>query len=293
MNLIVKNMLAAYKCHSTRDYENALKEIIQEIALLGLWRAKFFEHAAFYGGTALRILYGLDRFSEDLDFSLLKPNNHFSLNAYTHAIAEELNSLGINASVDKKIKSQSSNIESAFIKANTLVNRISINAASKLTRGLHKEQLLTIKLEVDIDPPSDFKTETKFLLQPIPFSVLSYQKPDLFAGKIHALLCRPWVNRVKGRDWYDFIWYISHNIPVNSDHLKARLVQTQAWLADRPLERLDIIHLLQEKVMKIDFQQAKNEVKPFVRDPDSLQVWSSEFFLEVINRLTVYKEYTI
>ncbi len=287
MNKIIEQMLTPYQCQSTQDYENALKEIIQEITLLGLWRAKFFEHAAFYGGTALRILYGLDRFSEDLDFSLLIPNPHFSLASYTHAIEEELNSLGIQASVNSKIKSQTSSIDSAFIKANTLINMINISAADQLTRAFHKEALLTIKLEVDIDPPPDFNTESKVLLRPIPFSVLTYQSADLFAGKIHALLCRKWKNRVKGRDWYDFIWYISQKIPVHAQHLKARLVQTQAWPLNKTLDRNEIIALLTTKIMQVDFVQAGNEVKPFTRDPLSISLWSNEFFIQLLEELQV------
>lgn len=287
MNAIIEKMLMPYHCQSTQDYENALKEIIQEIALLGLWRAKFFEHAAFYGGTALRILYGLDRFSEDLDFSLLVPNPHFSLASYTHAIEEELNSLGIHASVSQKIKSHTSNIDSAFIKANTLINMINISAADQLTRGFHKEALLTIKLEVDIDPPPHFHTESKVLLQPIPFSVLTYQPADLFAGKIHAVLCRQWKNRVKGRDWYDFVWYIAQKIPVHSQHLKARLVQTKAWPAENTLDKNAIIQLLTAKIMEVDFVQARNEVTPFIKDQASIALWSKEFFLNLLGKLQV------
>lgn len=287
MNAIINKMLAPYRCQSAQDYENALKEIIQEIALLGLWRAKFFEHAAFYGGTALRILYGLDRFSEDLDFSLLTPNPDFSLARYTHAIEEELNSAGIHASVNSKIKTQTSNIDSAFIKANTVINLINISAADQLTLSFHKEALLTIKLEIDIDPPPYFNTESKILLQPIPFSILTYQPPDLFAGKIHALLCRKWKNRVKGRDWYDFIWYIAQKIPLHAEHLKARLVQTQAWPLDKALDRNEIISLLTTKIMQVDFLQAGNEVKPFIRDPASISLWSKDFFLQLLAQLRI------
>lgn len=289
MNIIIENMLEPYHCQSTQDYENALKEIIQEIALLGLYRSKFFEHAAFYGGTALRILYGLDRFSEDLDFSLLKPNPNFSLLPYLHAIKQELNSLGIQAELSQKFKTTDSNIESAFIKANTLMNMIEINATQDLTSAYHKAAVLSIKLEVDIDPPPDFHTESKLLLQPIPFSVLTYKPEDLFAGKIHALLCRKWKGRVKGRDWYDFVWYVAHKIPVNSEHLKARLIQTNHWNIHKPLLKQDIIELIAEKVEKVDFNQAKNEVKPFVRDPASIELWSKEFFMQVLKQLRIKK----
>src|SRR5438309_3791037 len=119
MNPAILSMLDRYKCVTAQDYENALKEIIQEIALLGLWRAKFYEHAAFYGGSALRILYGLDRFSEDLDFTLLRPDKTFSLASYNQAIMDELRSFGFKVEVVTKTKKIVSNIESAFIKADS------------------------------------------------------------------------------------------------------------------------------------------------------------------------------
>lgn len=116
MDQVILSMLEEYRCTSDIDYENALKEIMQEIALLGLWRAKFFEHAAFYGGTTLRVLYRLNRFSEDLDFSLLKPNNEFKLNQYLNAIQSELTAFGFDTEIVMKDKNVDANIQSAFLK---------------------------------------------------------------------------------------------------------------------------------------------------------------------------------
>ena len=209
MNDSVQSMLEKYKPRSEQDYTNALKEIIQEIALLGLWRSKFYEHAAFYGGSALRILYQLNRFSEDLDFSLLKPDPEFTLAPYNQSICDELNAFGFTVEVKTKEKQVNTSIESAFIKANTKTQLMMIHAPQSLIQQTHGMHQLKIKMEVDTDPPAGFQTEVKTLLQPIPFSVKTYTLPDLFAGKIHALLCRPWKIRVKGRDWYDFIWYIT------------------------------------------------------------------------------------
>lgn len=285
MNEVIVSMLKKYDCHSRQDYENALKEIVQEIALLGLARAKFFEHAAFYGGTALRILYGLDRFSEDLDFSLLTPNKKFSLAPYLHAIVEEINSTGLEVNVMEKNKTIETAIKSAFIKAGTLNNLIKIKVPNELLSFLHHQQQLKIKIEIDTNPPSDFTTEAKRLLQPIPFSVLSYHISDLFAGKIHAILCRQWKTRVKGRDWYDFVWFVSNNVPVNIKHLKARLVQTKTWETDKSFTLIDTQQLLVEKIKSVDFEQAKQDVQPFLRHTDATQAWSADFFLEILNRL--------
>ena len=208
MNRAIQDMLARYDCQNTTDYENALREILQELALLGLWRAKFFEHAAFYGGTALRILYGLERYSEDMDFSLLGPDERFSLDPYCAAIERELDAWGFPVTVKVKKKTADSAVESAFLKAGTSEHLLLIEAPQSVVGSIHKGQLLRIKLEVDRDPPQKFAVESKYLLLPVPFAVRTFELPSLFAGKMHALLFRKWGARVKGRDWYDFVWYV-------------------------------------------------------------------------------------
>jgi predicted nucleotidyltransferase component of viral defense system len=287
MHEAVKKMLRKYNCQSQQDYLNALKEIFQEIALLGLYRAKFFEKAAFYGGSALRILYGLDRFSEDLDFSLLKTSKDFSLTSYNTAIAKELQAFGLKASVESKVKTLETNIESAFIKADSKTQLIIIEAPKNIIQSTHHMQIIKIKMEVDTNPPGKFSTESQFLLQPIPFSVKSFCKPDLFAGKLHALLCRPWVTRVKGRDWYDFIWYVQQNIPVNLTHLKERLVQSKAWRANKKFSREDLLQLLKDKIENTDFDKAKEDIAIFIKDQQQLDIWSKEFFLSLTENLTM------
>lgn len=282
----ISSMLARYACHSLNDYENALKEIIQEIALLGLWRSKFFEHAAFYGGTALRILYGLDRFSEDLDFSLLVPNPQFKLAPYLAGLKAELDSFGFTVAVDEKTKSGERTIRSAFIKTGTKNLLLDIKAPPSLSQSLPAMKLLKVKLEIDIDPPPGFDTEVKYLLQPIPFSVNTYAAPDLFAGKVHALLCRPWETRVKGRDWYDFVWYVGRSIPIHLSHLQSRMVQTGAWDPFKTLDFVELSRLLIQKIERVDFEAARQEVAPFLKDPASTAVWSTEFFKILVSRLT-------
>jgi predicted nucleotidyltransferase component of viral defense system len=287
MHEAIKHMLSHYNCQSVIDYENALKEIIQEVALLGLWRSKFFEQAAFYGGTALRILYGLDRFSEDLDFSLLKRNKNFKLQKFNQAVRSELESFGFDVTVDTKEKNFESNIQSTFIKTETKKQLLKIQLPLSQIHYLPKDKLIKIKMEVDIDPPDDFQTEIKILLNPIPFSVNTFQTPDLFAGKMHAVLCRNWKNRVKGRDWYDLIWYIGCRIPLRLKHLKARLVQNHVWPTHKKLNREDVIGLLKTKIEKLDIAQAKNDVKPFLKDTDSTKLWSQSFFEQVSHQIQV------
>lgn len=286
MNPAILTMLERYKCVTAKDYENALKEIMQEIALLGLWRAKFFEHAAFYGGTALRILYELDRFSEDLDFSLLKPNADFSLSPYLKAIQTELNGMGFSVTVTEKEKSVDPGVDSAFIKAGTKEHLLKIKVPDQIADRAHNNALLNIKLEVDTDPPGGFDTEAKTLLQPIPFSVNTYKRPDLFAGKLHAILQRNWKGgRIKGRDYYDYVWHVARDIPVRLGHLEQRLRQSGGWTKDAPLDHASLLELLRNKFREIDVMAAKKDVLPFLRDPAAVELWSAEFFESLLPRL--------
>jgi predicted nucleotidyltransferase component of viral defense system len=288
MHSAIKTMLEKYQCHSEEDYVNALKEIFQEIALLGLWRAKFYEKAAFYGGTALRILYGLDRFSEDLDFTLLKPDKNFDLTPYNQAITDELNSFGFKVSVEVKNKNIETNIESAFIKATTKKQLIIIEAASEIIDRIHRLNTIKIKMEVDTHPPGKADTEVKNIFLPIPFSVKTLTPSDLFAGKLHALLCRPWQTRVKGRDWYDLVWYIARNIPVNLNHLRDRLIQSSAWNKKDKFTLEDLLKVLNHKINETDFKNAKIDILPFIKDKHAIALWSKDFFLGVIQKMRAH-----
>lgn len=286
MNDAVHKMLDRYNCHSVDDYENAIKEIIQEIALLGLWRSKFFEKAAFYGGSALRILYGLDRFSEDLDFSLLSKNQHFSIADYCVAVEEELKSFGFAVIVEKKSKIIRSQIDSAFIKAGIMQNMITVNTPNTLISKIHSKKIMKIKLEVDINPPEGFNVEAKYLFLPIPFSVRTYTQPDIFAGKMHALLCRSWQNRVKGRDWYDLVWYIGRKTPVHLKHLECRMKQSK-HLKRGILTKKLLRQMLEEKINTINFEQAKKDVEKLLKDSSPLMLWSKEYFKTICQEIQV------
>lgn len=285
MHDAIRGMMVRYQCRTRDDYINALREILQEVALLGLWRSKFFEHAAFYGGTAIRVLYGLDRYSEDLDFSLLKPEYSFSLGGFGDALQREITSFGFHVEFDHPVKKRASAIESAFLKTNTYKQLIVIEAGEELLRDLHPAKNLKIKLEVDTDPPPDFETETKYILQPIPFSVRVYSLPDLLAGKLHAVLCRKWKTRVKGRDWYDLVWYASRHPEVRLRHLEARMRQTGDYREEAPLSHQALHERLQSAIDDLDVGKARFELTPFVRDHRALEVWSRDFFRYIIGKI--------
>ena len=285
MNPAIQRMLERYSRDTVDDNIAALREILQQLALLGLWRSKLFEQAAFYGGTALRVLYGLDRYSEDLDFSLLEPNPEFSFAKYGSSLERELAGFGFDVSFVPVVKRKESDIESAFIKTSTLKQLLLIEAEPSLLAGLQHEQRLKIRLEVDVDPPGGFRTEAKPILQPVPFAVRTYTLPDLFAGKMHAALCRRWRNRVKGRDWYDYVWYVANYPQLHLSHLEQRMRQTGDYREAGPLDGPTFRRLLREGIAKLDVLKARDEVAPFVDDQESLEIWSHEFFLTLVDRI--------
>jgi len=276
----IRELFKKYE-HSHLKKRDILREILQQSALLGLSRVQFFEHAAFYGGTALRILYGLDRFSEDLDFSLLRPESDFNFKPFLDGLQRELHSLGFLVEVD--VKKKTPPMLSAFMKSNTMQLLLSIE--DKRSKGIHPDEKVSIKLEIDTNPPLGFEVETKLILDPIPFYILSYLPKDLFAGKMHAILCRSWKTRVKGRDWYDLVWFISRGTELNLSHLSIRMLQSGHLSATTKLDEYQFFVLFKEKIESIDWEQAKNDVRTFLNDPKVLDIWSREFFLDLIVHL--------
>jgi hypothetical protein len=144
---------------------------------------------------------------------------------------------------------------------------------------------LKIKLEIDTDPPAGFETESRTVLLPTPFAVRVYRQPDLFAGKMHAILCRKWKSRVKGRDWYDLVWYVSHHPQLHLSHLEARMRASGDWTGDAALTRADLFNRLRTTIAELDVAQARQETSRFLRDPSVLDIWSPEFFQEIAEKI--------
>jgi len=287
VNEAISRMLSRYDCRRVEDYVRALREILQEIALLGLWRSKFYEKAAFYGGTALRTLHGMDRYSEDLDFSLIKPMPDFDLARYADSLQKEIRSFGFDVTVTKREKTAVSPVQSTFLKMDTLKHLLVIEKAQEIVRQIPRGQVLKIKIEVDTDPPPGFDTESGFLLQPIPFSVRVFTLPDLFAGKMHAILCRRWKTRVKGRDWYDLVWFAANHPRLHLSHLEQRMIQSSHLKRNEHLTRETFTDLLSKAIENLNVDQARREVDPFVKNPEGLKVWSKEFFHDVSRRIVL------
>ena len=284
MNTILRDMLNKYEIRTEEDKKNAIKEIMQEIVLSGLSRAGFFKKAAFYGGTALRIFYGLDRFSEDLDFSLIEPYKNFSLADYFPMLEREVASYGLKFEIKEKEKSAETAVKSAFVKGNTIQNMLLFYDESDV-HGIAKNELIKIKFEVDIDPPANASFEKKYSLLPMPYEITLYDMPSLFAGKIHAILCRSWTNRIKGRDLYDYVFYLARDPKINLNNLQAKLVRSGVLNDGEELTVESLKSMLNDRFDKIDFSEAKKDVFPFVKNPSSLDLWSREFFRQITDRL--------
>jgi predicted nucleotidyltransferase component of viral defense system len=280
---MIKEWIEEYKPQNEEEILSALREIMQEITLAGLSRTDFFEKAAFYGGTALRISYGLDRYSEDLDFSLLKPDSDFSIERYFKAILDEFRSLGHTVSIKEKKKTNQTAIDSAFLKAETIWQEIILEDIIKET-GVRSNKTLKIKIEVDRQPSLNFKTEEKLLLRPFSFYLKCFTKSSLFAGKMHALLFRKWKNRVKGRDWYDLEWYIKKGIPLDVNHFLARAKDTNDWKEDS-ISKEQIIELLDTKIKSVSFSSIKEDVVRFIPNDDIIKIWSPEYFKDLIEKI--------
>ena len=285
MQQVLTQMLSKYPINNSEDKKNAIKEIVQEVVLCGLSRGGFFKEVAFYGGTALRIFYGLDRFSEDLDFSLVTQNSDFYLTKYFSYIENETKSLGLNFSVAEKEKTIDSNVKSAFLKGNTKEHILSFYEEAEDAKIINREEVIKIKFEVDVNPPSGATYETKFGLLPSPYQVRLYDMPSLFAGKIHACLCRNWKTRVKGRDFYDYVFFLSMGAKVNLVNLKAKLVQSKFITEEYDLTIQSLKGLLNERFSNMDFAQAREDVLPFVKDKSKLDFWGKEFFMEITKQL--------
>ena len=266
-NEIYDNMLSAYGATTEQERRNAIFEVNQQVILAGLYNGCFFDVAAFYGGTCLRIFHGLQRFSEDMDFSLLAPDDKFDFTKYFQPIIDEFAIVGREVEIKKKDKKGFGKVESAFLKDNTDVYDVSFQT----------DKSIKIKIEVDTQPPLNFRTEQKLLLQPHSFMTRCFTLPDLFAGKMHALVYRGWKNRVKGRDWYDFEWYVRHNVSLDFAHLAERVRQFN----NEEIGREAFMAQLKDRLASANINQVKSDVLPFVRNPKELDIWSSDYFVQL------------
>jgi predicted nucleotidyltransferase component of viral defense system len=279
---MLKEWIGAYNCKTIDEELEAKREILQHIVLSGLSRSNFFDHAAFYGGTALRILYSLPRYSEDLDFSLNDKKDDFTLQDYFECINEECKIYGLDVNLKIKQKVNPNAIESAFLKDNTQWNIISFEGKrDKIIQDVK------VKIEIDRNPPKKFETEQKLIIKPYSFYVTTFSKESLFAGKMHALLFREWKTRIKGRDWYDIEWYIRNNIKLDLIHLQERAWQSGHFDKNKTMTKELFFELLKNKIMKLDVGAAYFDAKRFVLNSESLNIWSKQYFLDLSEKISL------
>lgn len=282
---MIKDWLAEYNTKNKDEAQSALREIMQEVALAGLYRGGFFEKAAFYGGTALRIFHGLDRFSEDLDFSLLQPDPDFALDKYLGAVQTEFQALGMQVSIKEKKKAKDTHVDSAFLKSETIWKELVLEGIIPQS-GLSQQANIKIKIEVDTMPPVGFETEEKLLLRPFSFYVKCFTLPNLFAGKMHALLFRKWKENVKGRDWYDFEWYVKKGVAMNLRHFIERS-QGSGDLPDEKLTEQQFRKLLTKRINSVDIERVKADAVRFIPDGTRLDIWSAKYFNDLSAHMKV------
>lgn len=284
MKTILEQMVEEYNPKNNEEKKNAIKEVMQEIVLCGLSKAGFFNVAAFYGGTALRIFYELDRFSEDLDFALLVKNKDFDLTEYFPLLKQTVKSFGLNVDIQMKNKTKDSHIQSAFLKGDTIEHFL-LFYPDDLVNGINREEKVKIKFEIDTNPPGFATYETKFRLLPTPYSVKIYDEASLFSGKIHAVICRFWKSRVKGRDLYDYVFYLSRKTKFNRIHLREKLIDSNYIDKDKEITCKDVREMLINRFNEIDFHAAKEDVMPFIKEPNVLDIWCKEFFIAITSDL--------
>lgn len=275
---IIEEKLKTYKLEALEDELHALKEILQEIALYGLASAGFFDKAIFQGGTALRILYGLPRFSEDLDFLLKMPDPDFNWKMYINAVADVCKAYGVHPDITDK-SNENTNVKKMFLKDD------SIGKIINLSYPHHPGKKITIKFEIDTNPPLGSKLEVKFLEFPLDFSIISQDLASSFAGKCHALLCREYI---KGRDWYGFSWYVSKKVVPNMTFLENALFQMGPWKNQHIAITQQWFHeAMKNKINSIDWDKAVADVTPFLnrQDRQALKLWGVDFFMSKLNKM--------
>lgn len=275
---LIRDRLTAYNCTNQIEEEQGLREIIQEIALYGLWRSGFFEVGALQGGTSLRILHGVNRFSEDLDFILKTADKEFSWARYLGGMTNCFEEFGVRPEILDKSRMEK-RIRKALIKDSSIANQLNLSFFRGDSRRRQK-----IKLEIDIDPPENSNFEYSYLNFPLDFEVCHQDLSSNFSLKIHSLLCRPYV---KGRDWFDFNWYVNKGVGVNYPHLQSALNQWGPWAGTDPsVDTAWVKTALAEKIAKIDWKEAVIDVEPFLplSDQHGLKLWGERFFMDKVDK---------
>lgn len=287
MNETMEALVKRLDPDSVDERKIVVRQAVQEVALNGLSETDFFDRAAFCGGTALRIFHGLDRFSEDLDFSLQNTDWEFSFDEYLPAICGKAQSFGFELEAKSKVKSEGNNIKSAIIKGNTRELLGLCYPDDGSASHVAKDDSARIKIEADVNPPALASYEVLRSSPPLDYTARLHDMPSLFAGKIDAVLCGPWKNRTKGRDLFDFRFYIEKGIPVNMEYLESRIVSKGHADPGDCFDRDRLLDMLRRRFMELDYPSAMEDAGTFAADWASCEGWCPEMFISLSERLAV------
>ncbi len=281
----IEELLNSYDPKTLDETKMRLRELLQQIVLIGLSKANFFKYASFYGGTALRIFYSLNRYSEDLDFTLNQKDDAFSLEPFIKKIKEVARGYGIQLDIETKSKKVLTPIESAFAKLNTYQTFIALKLDDNLTKLLHKDETIKVKFEVDCNPALGFSCDSKWLDVPEFANIKVLDIESLFAGKIHAILCRNYKNNVKGRDYYDFLFYLKKRVSPNLTYLRNKLIESGTIKENEHFDTETLKAMLKDRFESVDFNQARQDAERFVIDNEDLSYFSKDLFIDLLDRL--------
>ena len=285
MNSAIEMMLQRYNPKNNTERENAVREILQEIVLAGLSRGGFFAKTAFYGETCLHIFHGLDRYSEDLDFALTEKDLTFKLDRYFPSIEKEFLSYGIDISIESKRTADDANVKSAFVKGNTMMLLMSFFPKNEDAKKVVSNQKIKIKIEIDVDNPEGAVTEYRYRLLPAPYEIQIFNEESLFAGKIHAILCREYKKHVKGRDYYDYLFYLKKGVKLNLRYLENKLKNTGKIDSSVSLSLNMVKEMLRDKFNAVDYESAKEDVSNFIENKSALDIWKPALFISTLDYL--------
>ena len=281
----IEEIIKTYNPETINDNKAILREIVQSIVLVGLSRTDFFKKASFYGGTALRIFYDLNRYSEDLDFTLNNVDKNFSIAPFIESIKNVALSYGLELEISIKQKQTSTPVESAFAKINTYQTFINLKMNSELTKLLHKDEVIKVKFEIDCEPALGFTTENKWIDMPEFAPVIVLDEASLFAGKLHAILCRNYKNTVKGRDYYDFLFYVRRGISPNLNYLRNKLINT-GKINEKEIFNIEVLkEMLIKRFEQVDFEQVKNDTERFIINNEDLSTYSKDLFVQMAKKI--------
>lgn len=272
--------LREYAPSNAMDQDNVLQELMQHYVLAGLSRAGLFKEAIFHGGTCLRIVYSMNRFSEDLDFLLKRTNPDFRWQPYLEAVQKDCAQEGIAFEVQDKSEAATA-VRKAFLKTDSIGKLLTL----ELPFERHHGRKLRIKLEIDTNPPSGSAFATSYITFPVTAALTTQTLESSFALKLHALLCRTYV---KGRDWYDFVWYVARKVRPELVLLENALEQQGPWASRQTSVTWPwLIESLRTVIGQVDWAVARQDVQRFLplREQEALSLWDDAFFLNHLSKM--------